>query len=191
MGLCSYPVFNKDSLVIFPFLELILFRFHGPFFLKENILLCFFLWNTMITIPSRLFFPLKWNYSQLLVLRLWHQWLKICKFANHICKLLLFCTDALGSTLASYLDKPRVYVGCMKSGEVFSEPWVWCKSAHAFNVGSGHLTMKLNLILSTWIFSGAINGTNQIGGNLVIKKRELCSMYICHIANNNVTNSCC
>uniref|UniRef100_A0A9I9ELK3 Uncharacterized protein n=1 Tax=Cucumis melo TaxID=3656 RepID=A0A9I9ELK3_CUCME len=30
--------------------------------------------------------------------------------------------DALGSTLASYLHKPRVYVGCMKSGEVFSEP---------------------------------------------------------------------
>ncbi|KAG6579334.1 hydroxyproline O-galactosyltransferase HPGT1 [Cucurbita moschata] len=30
--------------------------------------------------------------------------------------------DVLGSTLASYLDKPRVYIGCMKSGEVFSEP---------------------------------------------------------------------
>lgn len=30
--------------------------------------------------------------------------------------------DALGNTLATYLDKPRVYIGCMKSGEVFSEP---------------------------------------------------------------------
>ncbi|MED6173958.1 Hydroxyproline O-galactosyltransferase HPGT1 [Stylosanthes scabra] len=30
--------------------------------------------------------------------------------------------DALGSTLATHLDKPRVYMGCMKSGEVFSEP---------------------------------------------------------------------
>ncbi|GMY07388.1 hydroxyproline O-galactosyltransferase HPGT1 [Fagus crenata] len=30
--------------------------------------------------------------------------------------------DALGATLASHLDKPRVYIGCMKSGEVFSEP---------------------------------------------------------------------
>ncbi|XP_019194939.1 PREDICTED: hydroxyproline O-galactosyltransferase HPGT1-like [Ipomoea nil] len=29
--------------------------------------------------------------------------------------------DALGSTLAAYMDKPRVYVGCMRSGEVFSE----------------------------------------------------------------------
>nr|XP_027110151.1 hydroxyproline O-galactosyltransferase HPGT1-like isoform X2 [Coffea arabica] len=29
--------------------------------------------------------------------------------------------DALGNTLAGYVDKPRVYVGCMKSGEVFSE----------------------------------------------------------------------
>ncbi|KAL7003544.1 Hydroxyproline O-galactosyltransferase HPGT1 [Sarracenia purpurea var. burkii] len=29
--------------------------------------------------------------------------------------------DALGSTLAAHLDKPRVYIGCMKSGEVFSE----------------------------------------------------------------------
>ncbi|KAK9291367.1 hypothetical protein L1049_019313 [Liquidambar formosana] len=29
--------------------------------------------------------------------------------------------DALGTTLAGHLDKPRVYVGCMKSGEVFSE----------------------------------------------------------------------
>ncbi|KAL5540885.1 hypothetical protein UlMin_043277 [Ulmus minor] len=30
--------------------------------------------------------------------------------------------DALGTTLAAYLDKPRAYIGCMKSGEVFSEP---------------------------------------------------------------------
>ncbi|KAI4326860.1 hypothetical protein L6164_019385 [Bauhinia variegata] len=29
--------------------------------------------------------------------------------------------DALGAVLASHLDKPRVYIGCMKSGEVFSE----------------------------------------------------------------------
>ncbi|XP_047337660.1 hydroxyproline O-galactosyltransferase HPGT1 [Impatiens glandulifera] len=30
--------------------------------------------------------------------------------------------DALGATLAAHLDKPRAYIGCMKSGEVFSEP---------------------------------------------------------------------
>ncbi|RYR10447.1 hypothetical protein Ahy_B05g078892 isoform A [Arachis hypogaea] len=30
--------------------------------------------------------------------------------------------DALGGVLTSYLDKPRVYIGCMKSGEVFSDP---------------------------------------------------------------------
>lgn len=30
--------------------------------------------------------------------------------------------DALGNALASHLDKARVYIGCMKSGEVFSEP---------------------------------------------------------------------
>ncbi|CAI9094238.1 OLC1v1029938C1 [Oldenlandia corymbosa var. corymbosa] len=30
--------------------------------------------------------------------------------------------DALGSVLANHLDKPRVYLGCMKSGEVFSQP---------------------------------------------------------------------
>uniref|UniRef100_A0A2C9WHT7 Hexosyltransferase n=1 Tax=Manihot esculenta TaxID=3983 RepID=A0A2C9WHT7_MANES len=30
--------------------------------------------------------------------------------------------DALGATLSTHLDKPRVYIGCMKSGEVFSEP---------------------------------------------------------------------
>ncbi|KAJ9139803.1 hypothetical protein P3X46_030502 [Hevea brasiliensis] len=29
--------------------------------------------------------------------------------------------DALGATLATQLDKPRVYIGCMKSGAVFSE----------------------------------------------------------------------
>lgn len=39
-------------------------------------------------------------------------------------KLALFSTDALGSVLASHLDKPRVYIGCMKSGEVYSQPWV-------------------------------------------------------------------
>ncbi|XP_054823587.1 hydroxyproline O-galactosyltransferase HPGT1-like isoform X1 [Prosopis cineraria] len=30
--------------------------------------------------------------------------------------------DALGAVLTSHLDKANVYVGCMKSGEVFSEP---------------------------------------------------------------------
>ncbi|PNX98013.1 putative beta-galactosyltransferase 11-like protein, partial [Trifolium pratense] len=30
--------------------------------------------------------------------------------------------DALGGVLTSHLAKPRVYIGCMKSGEVFSEP---------------------------------------------------------------------
>ncbi|XP_027362608.1 hydroxyproline O-galactosyltransferase HPGT1-like isoform X2 [Abrus precatorius] len=30
--------------------------------------------------------------------------------------------DALGATLTTHLDKPRVYIGCMKSGKVFSEP---------------------------------------------------------------------
>lgn len=30
--------------------------------------------------------------------------------------------DALGNTLAAHLGNPRVYMGCMKSGEVFSEP---------------------------------------------------------------------
>ncbi|KAK6274707.1 hypothetical protein POUND7_004416 [Theobroma cacao] len=30
--------------------------------------------------------------------------------------------DALGATLSAHMDKPRVYLGCMKSGEVFSEP---------------------------------------------------------------------
>ncbi|KAL0917800.1 hypothetical protein M5K25_012891 [Dendrobium thyrsiflorum] len=29
--------------------------------------------------------------------------------------------DGFGAMLASYMDKPRVYIGCMKSGEVFSE----------------------------------------------------------------------
>ncbi|CAH2049282.1 unnamed protein product [Thlaspi arvense] len=29
--------------------------------------------------------------------------------------------DALGNALAAHLDKPRAYIGCMKSGEVFSE----------------------------------------------------------------------
>ncbi|KAK6783398.1 hypothetical protein RDI58_021195 [Solanum bulbocastanum] len=30
--------------------------------------------------------------------------------------------DAIGAVLTSYLDKPRAYIGCMKSGEVFSQP---------------------------------------------------------------------
>ncbi|XP_025012247.2 hydroxyproline O-galactosyltransferase HPGT1 isoform X1 [Ricinus communis] len=31
-------------------------------------------------------------------------------------------TDVLGAILSTHLDKPRVYIGCMKSGDVFSEP---------------------------------------------------------------------
>ncbi|KAG6788250.1 hypothetical protein POTOM_004309 [Populus tomentosa] len=35
---------------------------------------------------------------------------------------IIFCTDALGATLSTHLDKPGAYIGCLKSGEVFSEP---------------------------------------------------------------------
>lgn len=35
---------------------------------------------------------------------------------------LLLLTDALGTALAAHFDKPRAYIGCMKSGQVFSEP---------------------------------------------------------------------
>ncbi|KAE8658521.1 putative beta-1,3-galactosyltransferase 11 [Hibiscus syriacus] len=31
--------------------------------------------------------------------------------------------DTLGATLSTHLDEPRVYMGCMKSGQVFSEPY--------------------------------------------------------------------
>ncbi|PRQ54752.1 putative glycosyl transferase, family 31 [Rosa chinensis] len=31
--------------------------------------------------------------------------------------------NVLGTALATLLDKPCVYIGCMKSGEVFSELW--------------------------------------------------------------------
>ena len=37
-------------------------------------------------------------------------------------RLSLGCSDALIRLLLSHADKPRVYIGCMKSGEVFSEP---------------------------------------------------------------------
>lgn len=37
---------------------------------------------------------------------------------NNVC---IFSADAFANTLAAHLDKPRVYIGCMKSGEVFSE----------------------------------------------------------------------
>lgn len=30
--------------------------------------------------------------------------------------------DAFGGVITSHLEKPRVYIGCMKSGEVFSDP---------------------------------------------------------------------
>ncbi|GAV63537.1 Galactosyl_T domain-containing protein/DUF4094 domain-containing protein [Cephalotus follicularis] len=33
-----------------------------------------------------------------------------------------FKIDVLGAILSTHLDKPRVYIGCMKSGQVFSEP---------------------------------------------------------------------
>jgi len=41
-------------------------------------------------------------------------------------RLLVLClwgcgADKLGTMLASHLKKPRVYVGCMKSGEVVSD----------------------------------------------------------------------
>ncbi|XP_039032003.1 hydroxyproline O-galactosyltransferase HPGT1-like [Hibiscus syriacus] len=56
--------------------------------------------------------------------------------------------DALGAKLSANLDKPRVYMGCMKSGEVFSEPnlkwyepdwWKFGDSKSYFRHASGEI----------------------------------------------------
>lgn len=33
-------------------------------------------------------------------------------------------TDALGAILSNHVNEPRAYIGCMKSGGVFSKSWV-------------------------------------------------------------------
>ncbi|KAF8379650.1 hypothetical protein HHK36_029094 [Tetracentron sinense] len=65
--------------------------------------------------------------------------------------------DALGAMLATHLDKPRVYIGCMKSGEIFSE------ALHPSSIFT-------NLLLLG--FSGITNGMKRSGGNLVMENRE-------------------
>lgn len=56
--------------------------------------------------------------------------------------------DALGTVLANQLDKPRVYIGCMKSGEVFTEQtnrwyepdwWKFGNSKSYFRHASGEM----------------------------------------------------
>ncbi|KAJ8764907.1 hypothetical protein K2173_010372 [Erythroxylum novogranatense] len=41
---------------------------------------------------------------------------------------ILYNKDSLGAALSAHLDKPRAYIGCMKSGEVISEPRMWSLS---------------------------------------------------------------
>ncbi|KAL0371886.1 UNVERIFIED_CONTAM: Hydroxyproline O-galactosyltransferase HPGT1 [Sesamum calycinum] len=48
--------------------------------------------------------------------------LRLMMMFMSILSVLLSETNALGAVLASHLDKPRAYIGCMKSGEVFSQP---------------------------------------------------------------------
>ncbi|TXG71099.1 hypothetical protein EZV62_006034 [Acer yangbiense] len=63
-------------------------------------------------------FQRKLNCS-LLMLRISGMPIFVCKYEY---LLVFFFIDTLGATLANHLDKPRLYIGCMKSGEVFSEP---------------------------------------------------------------------
>lgn len=80
--------------------------------------------------------------------------------------------DALGATLANHLDKPRLYIGCMKSGEVFSEPW----APYLVQTLKRHLLYEEFILWFSywclWIMAGTINGMNQSGGNLVTKNRK-------------------
>ncbi|KAE8694271.1 putative beta-1,3-galactosyltransferase 11 [Hibiscus syriacus] len=74
--------------------------------------------------------------------------------------------DALGATLTSHLDKPRVYIGCMKSGEVFSEPshkwyepdwWKFGDKKSYFRHASGEM----------YVISGALAKFISINRNLL------------------------
>ncbi|KAK4490779.1 hypothetical protein RD792_001491, partial [Penstemon davidsonii] len=62
--------------------------------------------------------------------------------------------DALGAVLASQLDKPRVYIGCMKSGEVFSQPKHKWYEPDWWKFGDGKSPLAANkLFLKTDTFS--------------------------------------
>ncbi|KAK8710543.1 hypothetical protein V6N13_145862 [Hibiscus sabdariffa] len=74
--------------------------------------------------------------------------------------------DALGATLTSHLDKPRVYIGCMKSGQVFSEPghkwyepdwWKFGDKKSYFRHASGEM----------YVISGALAKFISINRNLL------------------------
>lgn len=95
---------------------------------------------------------------------------------NNVC---IFSADPFANTLAAHLDKPRVYIGCMKSGEVFSEQWVWPNFDAVINVKavvgtSWYHVLRITVykLIFACNLAGVKNGMSQIGGNLGMGKSK-------------------
>ncbi|GKC39964.1 hydroxyproline O-galactosyltransferase HPGT1, partial [Tanacetum coccineum] len=121
--------------------------------------------------------------------------------------------DALGSTLAAHIDNPRVYIGCMKSGEVFSEEgqkwyepdwWKFGDGKTYFRHASGEMFViskalarfvSINrAILRTYAFDDVSTGSWFIGLNVkhIDDKKFCCASWstggiLCRL---NVTYRC-
>ena len=86
--------------------------------------------------------------------------------------------------LETHWDKPRVYIGCMKSGEVFSDSWVsitipFQKLIVLFFVCLEFCIVVWQINLSASFKTEPTSGMNQTGGNLVMGNRKYaCLSYI-------------
>ncbi|KAK6947879.1 protein of unknown function DUF4094 [Dillenia turbinata] len=67
--------------------------------------------------------------------------------------------NALGATLAGHMDKPRAYIGCMKSGEVFSEPYFRYASSDIYAISRA----MAQSILRTYAHDDVSTGSWFIG----------------------------
>lgn len=91
---------------------------------------------------------------------------------------LISVSDSLTAMLSPHLDEPRAYIGCMKSGEVFSDSWVHLILSHQSVCLSwaGHSALNFHssvpFISFHLISSENTNGTNLTGGNLATESRE-------------------
>ncbi|GAU29453.1 hypothetical protein TSUD_227180 [Trifolium subterraneum] len=85
--------------------------------------------------------------------------------------------DALGGVLTSHLDKTRVYIGCMKSGEVFSEPYFRHASGEVYVISKA-LAQFISInrfILRTYAHDDVSTGSWFIGLDVMhIDENKFC-----------------
>lgn len=85
-------------------------------------------------------------------------------------------TGTLGATLARHRSKPRVYIGCMKSGPVLHQKYFF--KSFWFQFQNSDICWKISVLHNQFFLAGMLSIMNLNSGNLEMRETNTFGMQL-------------